>query len=560
MSVFRRAERDQEFDEELQSHLQHAIADNIGRGLSPEEARRVALASLGGLDQTRELHRDSRGLPALEAIRRDAAYAVRTLKRDATLTTFAVLIVGLGVGASSTVFSILNTLLLRPLPFSDSDRLVWVANGNSSNLSSQTVQVDNLLDLRSQSRSFDGIEGYSPFYGNGDIRLTGAGEPERLTGVPVTEGFFRLLGVTPELGRLFTPEECRWNAPKTVVLSHRFWQRRFAADPRVVGTSVHLDGVPATVVGVLPATFDFASTFSPGNRADLFTPYPLTPETNAHGNTLALIARLKPHADIKTASAEAAVIGQRINRERLIKQARRNTFGPRVTTLRDRVSGRFQNAALILAGAVTIVMLIVCANVSNLLLVRASARQKEMAIRAALGAGRRQLIRQMLIESTLLACCGGVLGLLLAAGGTSLLAKWDDTAIPLLAHVELDKVAAGFALLLSMLTGLAFGMTPALQISATAPNDTLKDEGRGSTGGKQRAWLRSCFVVAEVAVVCVLLTGAGLLMRSLVQVLNVDLGFESDNVLALRVDPPREYSSLSQRNSYFDQVLRSARD
>ena len=233
-------------------------------------------------------------LSLVETLVRDLRYAVRTLRRDAALTTFAILIIGVGIGASTIVFSVVNALWLRPLPFDDPGRLVWVANGPSENLSRQAVQVGHLVDLRQQSQSLVGLAGFSPFYGVGDIRLIGSGEAERVTGVPVTEGFFPLLGVRPWLGRDFTAEECLWGAPRTAILSYAFWRRRLDAKADVIGGAMTLDGAPVTIVGVLPPSFDFGGTFSPGRPADLFLPFPLSPETNRRGNTLAVIGRLKP--------------------------------------------------------------------------------------------------------------------------------------------------------------------------------------------------------------------------------------------------------------------------
>ena len=491
--------------------------------------------------------------PGLDIIVRDVRYACRTLRRDAGLATFAILIVGLGVGASSTVFNVFNALLLRPLPFEDPGRLVWIANGTSENLSEQTVQVMNLQDLQEQSESFTALAGFSPFYGVGDIRLTGAGEPERVTGVPVTESFFPLLGVKPQLGRFFSSDESRWNAPKTVVLGHAFWRRRFAADPAIVGRSIAVDGASATVVGVLPASFDFAGTFTPGSRADLFLPFPLSPETNRRGNTLALIGRLKPGVEMSAAQAEATLVGERITGGRVGEKLWRNEFRPTLTGLRERVSGQFRYALLVLAGAVAFLMLLVCANLSNLLLARASARQKDMAVRAALGAERHQLIRQVLVESLTLSCCGAVLGLALAAIGTSLVSRFDGASIPLLHDVRVDGVALGFTVLVAVLTGIVFGVWPAVQVSGLAPESALRENSRGTIGGR-RGWAQRSIVAAEIAVVCVLLTGAGLLMRSLIRVLEVDLGFESQDVVAVRVDP-RRGTTRATRNAYFDQVL-----
>src|SRR5262245_9412688 len=224
-----------------------------------------------------------RRLPLLETLRRDLRHAMRTLRRDTALTAFAILIIGAGVGASTTVFGVVNALWLRPLPFADPERLVWVANGPSENLSRQAVQVGHVVDLREQSQSLIDLAGFSPFYGVGDIRLTGTGEAERDTGVPVTGNFFPLLGIRPWLGRSFTAEECLWGAPRTASVSHAFWQRRLGARADVIGRSITLDGAPVTIVGVLPASFDFSGTFSPGRPADLFLPFPLSLENNRRG-------------------------------------------------------------------------------------------------------------------------------------------------------------------------------------------------------------------------------------------------------------------------------------
>jgi predicted permease len=551
-SFFNRSAAEEDLDAELRAHLGLATEDNIRRGMSPAEARRRALVSLGGLEQARQLHRESRGLPRLDAVLQDLRHGARTLRRDVGLTTFVTLIVGLGVGAASTVFSLADALLLRPLPFKDPARLVWISNGESANLSEQTVQVDNLQDFRAQARSFSDVAAFSPFYGAGDIWLTGAGEPERLTGVPVSGGFFRLLGVQPQLGRLFTAPECRWNAAKVAILSHTFWQRRFDSDPTIVGRAIRLDADPVMVVGVLPASFDFASMFAPGSRIDLFVPFPLSPETNRWGNTLGLVGRLAPGADLESARTEARLIGERMEAHR---PQDRNHFHPKLSPLRERISGRFRYAALVLSGAVGLLMLLVCANVSNLLLARASVRQKEMAVRVALGAGRRRLIQQTLIESIMLSACGAALGVALAAGGTHVLARLQGTRIPLLNDVRLDMAALGFTLAAAVVAGILFGLVPALRVSGLAPQSALAQGNRGSTVGREQSWLRASLVVGGIAVACLLLTGAGLLMRSFIRVLAVDPGFETKDVLALRIDPDRGYSTLAEKASHFDAIL-----
>ena len=486
---------------------------------------------------------------------RDIRHATRSLRFDRSAAVFSVAIAGLGIGASVTVFSICQALLLRPLPFREPERLIWIANGTSENLSAQTVQVANFVELRDRSRSLENVAGFYQFYAPGDIRLTGSGEPERLTAVPVTQQFFPLLGLRAEVGRFFDESESRENAPKTTVLSYDFWQRRFAGDASIVGRSITLDREPVTVIGVLPPSFDFESTFVPGRRVDLFFPFPLSPETNQQGNTLALVGRLRPGVDIRAAQAEATLIASQIVTGRR-GDSYRNGFAPRLTTLRERISGRYRPALLVLAGAVGFLMLLVCANLSNLLLVRASRRTREMAVRSALGASRRDLVRQMLAESLVLSVAGTAFGLALAAGATALVSGLQGTNIPLLRDVRVDGAAVGFTILVTALATIGFGLLPAYQASSQALLNVLADASRGTTSGRGSR-VRRAIVVAEVALACVLSTGAGLLIRSLRQVLDVRPGFATENVIAVRVDPSRSGSTFAQRNQFFDEVVRA---
>ncbi len=500
---------------------------------------------------------DTRDLPIGSSILQDLRYTFRTLRRDFGFTAFAILVVGLGIGASATVFSVVDTLLLRPLPFSRPERLVWIANHDTSGLSGQTTQVGYLLDLRERSRSFSGLAGYFAFYGVGDNLLSGGqGEPERLNGVPVSDNFFQLLGVQPQIGRLFTAEECKWHGPKAVLLSHGLWTRRFGADPGIVGRALKINDDTVTVAGVLPDSFDMASVFAPGSHFDLYFPFPLSSETNRWGNTMAIIGRLKPGVSIGSAQAEMRILAGQMTRA----HPERNDFEGSVTPLAEHVSGRIRPALLVLACAVGVVMLIVCANLSNLLLARTATRQKEMAIRTALGAGRRRLIRQMLTESVTLSCCGAVLGIILAAGGTHILARVEALSIPLLATVRTNLTVLAFCLAVSALTGVVFGLAPALQTPVNTLHDVLKDSSRGSTAGKSRGWIRNALVISEIAFACVLLVGAGLLVRSFLRVLDVHLGFRPEHAAAIRVDPDSRYSTQAQQNAYFDEVLRRVRE
>jgi len=490
-----------------------------------------------------------------QSVLQDLRYTFRTLRRDAGFTTFAILIVGLGIGASSTVFSVASALLIRPLPFRDPGSLVWITNRDAAGLSGRTTQVGNFLDLREASHSFSDLAAYFAFYGVGDSKLTGAGEPERLSGVPVSENFFPLLGVQPELGRGFNADEAKWNGPKAVLLSHSLWERRFGSDPAIVGRPLTLNDEPTTVVGVLPSSFDFASVFAPGSHIDLYFPFPMSQETNRWGNTLAIVGRLKPGVSPGSAAAEVKFIAQQITSA----HPERNGFGGNVTPLTEHVSGPTRPALVVLGSAVGVVLLIVCANLSNLLLVRAAARQKEMAVRTALGAARRRLVRQMLTESVVLSCCGAVIGVGLAIAGTRLLARLDAVSIPLLQSVRVDTTALAFAMTMAVVAGLIFGIAPALQIPSTGVHDALKESSRSSTEGRRGAWLRSTLVVCEVAFACVLLVGAGLLIRSFLQVLDVKLGFQPERTAALRVDPDRRLPTQDEQNAYFDDGLRRTR-
>jgi len=493
---------------------------------------------------------------SLDTLFRDLRYTFRTLRRDAGFTIFVILIAGLGIGASSTVFSVVNTLLLRPLPFAEPDQLVWIANRDTSGLSGQTTQVGHMLDLRERTQSLSALAGYFAFYGVGDNLLSGSGEPERLSGVPVSDNFFDVLGVRPQLGRLFNADEGKWNGPNAVLLSDGLWRRRFASDPGIVGASLTLNDEPHTVVGVLPASFDFGSVFAPGSHFDLYFPFPLSPETNRWGNTMAMIGRLKPGVPAGEAQAEIRTLASQITRE----HPERNSLEGHVRPLADQVSGRMRLAVWVLAGAVGMVMLIVCANLSNLLLARTASRQKEIAIRSALGAGRVRLIAQMLTESVVLACGGAIVGLVLAMAATRALARLDTISIPLLRSVHTDGTALGFTLTIAIVTGIAFGLAPALQARGTALHDSLKDATRGSTEGRGRRQVRNALVVSEIAFACVLLVGAGLLIRSLIRVLDVDMGFEPARAATIRVDPDSRYASRERRNVYVDEVLRRVKE
>jgi predicted permease len=498
--------------------------------------------------------RAKRKPPMLEIVRQDFTQAVRSLRRDAGLAGVAILIVGLGIGACSTVFSVANALLIRPLPFEDPEELVLISNGEwgrGQALSGISVQVSHLWALQNESRLLSEVAGYFLFDRVGDHTLTGSGEPERLSRLSVTTNFLPLLGVQPQMGRVFREDEIRWDGPGAILLTHGFWVRRFGADPGVLGRALLIDGEPNTVVGILPASFDFPTVFAPGSRVDFLAGFPLNEETNLQGNTLALVGRLRSGAAPQAVEAEAALLAQRPYQG----EGYQSSFDPRVTSLRTHVSGPFRSAVLLLAGAVGLVMLIVCTNLSNLLLARGVTRQKDIAIRAALGAERRRILCQMLAESGVLALVGAGLGLLLAWAGTRILSRLDAT-IPLLAEVRLDGAALGVTVGMAVLVGIVFGLAPAVRLSAVELHESLSETGRGQSSGRRGAWLRGTLVVSQVALCCVLLVGAGLLMRSFLRVLDVDLGFRPQGVVALRVDHDSRLSADDSPPAYYEEMLR----
>jgi putative ABC transport system permease protein len=484
----------------------------------------------------------------------DLRFGARMLWKNPGFTLVAVLTLALGIGANTAIFSVVNALLFRPLPFRDPERLAWIANtGTTGGLSSVTTRVANFNDWRAQNKSFEDLAAYFAFFDYGSYNLIGVGEPERLIGVGVSQNFFALLGVPPLLGRGFNEEECRWNGSPAVILSHAYWVRRFAADPAVVGRSLTLNDKSTTVVGVMPPTFDFASAFSPGSKVDILTPFPLTQETDRWGNTLAVIGRLKPGVTIAQAQSEFDLLN------RQLKQAHpeRWGLGAKMTGLQEQISGRFRRAFLVLFGAVGCVLLIACANLSNLLLARAATRRKEMAVRLALGASRARLTRQMLTESLLLAFGGAAIGLPLAFAATRVLAGLKTFSVPLLQTVKVDWVALALTLLVAFGAGLLFGVAPALQMSGADAHEDLKDAGRGSSEGRRRARARKALVVSEVALACVLLVGAGLLIRSFKRLLEVDLGFRPEQAAAWRIETGGRFQTNAQQVAFFDELVRS---
>lgn len=483
----------------------------------------------------------------------DARYAIRSVRKHPGFFATAVLIIGLGVGGSTAIFSVVNPMLLRALPFEQPDRLVWIANSGTGGLSLVTSRTSNLMDYRRLNHSFEQMSGYYAFFDYLGFNLSGDGEPERLVGVPVARDFLEILGVQPELGRNFVEEEVIYQATEAVILTHGFWQRRFGGEDSIVGQTVTINAAPSTIVGVLPASFDFATFFSPGSRIDFLTPFPINEESDRQGNTLVMVGRMGPGVDVAQAQAELDLINAQLQAD----DGARWGLGAVVIGLQEKITGRFRRSMMLLAGAAGLVMLIVCANLSNLLLARAADRRKEIAVRGAMGASRIRLVRQMLTESLVLSTAGALLGIAVAFGITRVVANATAITVPLLQSMTIDGSALAFTVVLAALAGLSFGIVPALQASMGGEQVALTDSSRGSTVGKGGAWVGGALVVSEVALACVLLIGGGLLMRSFFAVLDVDLGFREQGAIAWRVDSAREFESGEERLAYFGNIVRS---
>jgi predicted permease len=497
-----------------------------------------------------------------DSVRQDLGYALRGFRREAGFTIIALLILALGIGANTAVFSLINPLLLRPLPFPDAEQLTWLAPDPARSAKKRvgmsdityTVAVYELL--RKESHSFADLSAYNAFFGYGNNTLTGRGDQERIVGVDVAPRFFEVLGVQPAHGRLFTKEEMTPNGPRALLMSHAFWMRRFAADPSIVGSTISVDHKPVTVAGVLPESFDFSSTFTPGIRVDYFVPLDLDRIRN-WGHMLAVIGRVKPGATPQSAHAELATLMPRLD---AAPHAWWGNMNVGVTPLKDHVSGPLRRSLVVLWSAVGLVLLIVCANLSNLLLARTAARRKEIAVRIALGAGRGRIVRQLLTEGILLSVVGGALGVPLAYVLTALVRANATLSVPLLHQVHVDGAALLFTAAVAIAAGSIVGILPALRLAGRDPHAALKEQSRGSTDGRGAAWLRSTLVVAEVTLACVLLVGTGLLLRSFVRLLDVELGFEPSRVFALRVDAGlRPERTGEQRLAMLHELVRRVR-
>jgi putative ABC transport system permease protein len=550
--LFRRNRLERELDEELQLHIELKTQENVAAGMPPEEARYAALRAFGGVEQKKEECRDADHLRWLEDIIQDLRYGLRQLRRNPGFTIVAVLTLALGIGANTGVFSVVDAVLLRPLPFYHPHSLAWIAGGDGTGgLSAVSFQVVDFEELHRRNQSFQQLTAYMAFFGDSDYTLTGRGQPQMISGVMVAENFFQTLGIRPAIGRLFTPEECQKGGPAVALLSYAFWRREFKAEAGIVGKTVTINKQAVTVLGVLPSSFDFGSVFSPGLKMDIFVPAVMDVLRN-WGRQLAILGRLKPGVTVAQAQAEVNVLIPQI------KAANHDSFdlgSATITGLRDHVSGKLRRSLIVLWCAVVLILLVACVNLSNMMLVRAAARNKEFAMRLALGAGRGRLVRQLLTEGLVLAGAGTVLGLAIAFAVTRYLAHQGSVALPLLSTVRLDATTLLWTALIAVGAAMLFGLFPALRISATNLQEELKDVSLGTSEGRKHDRMRAILLVSEVALACMLLIGAGLLLRSFLGILDIDLGFQPSRAAAISIRYD-EGGNEAQRGAVLQEILR----
>jgi putative ABC transport system permease protein len=542
-------------DEELRFHLEKETQQNVARGMSPGEARRAALVDFGGAERVREECRDARGVRPLEELWQDLRYGARTLRKNPGFTLAALLTLALGIGANTAIFSVVNAVLLRPLPYPEPERLVTPAGEKKDSGARTIVSYPDFLDWRDQTQALEHVAAYTR---SSMLLRRGDAEPELISGANVTSDLFPLLRVRPALGRAFTRDEEKPGVAPVILISHDVWRNRFNADPGVIGQPLNRGTVgSAIIVGVLPEGFVFpAQTI----RTDYL--HPLAPSLGEWAErrgafSLRVLARLKPGAPAGQAEAEMRVIGDRLERQYPDEGFR---LGTRFVSLHESVVGDVRTPLLVLLGAVALLLLVACANVGNLLLARAATRHREIAVRTALGASRWRVTRQLLTESVLLALAGAGLGVPLAVWGVDLIVGSAGVDLPRLTDVSLDWRVMAFTLAVTGFTGIAFGLTPALQASRVDLHEALKEGERGATAGIARNRLRGALVVSEVALSLVLLAGAGLLLKSFVRLRGVDPGFDARRVLTTTLSLSlAKYPGTEQQRAHFAELVERVR-
>jgi predicted permease len=534
-SLARRRRVEEDLDKELRFHLERQLEENLTAGMLPAEARRAALRKLGGVTQIQEECRDMRRTDYIETFWRDLRYALRSLGKSPGFTVVVVLTLALAIGANSAIFSVIDGVVLRPLPYPDANRIVRVFF-HSASYPKFPLNPFDFRDFRARNRSFESMAGLT----RADLQLSGTGQPERFTGFSVTAGFFHVLGLHPARGHEFTTNDEIPGNEQQAILSDRLWRNRFAADPNIVGRKITLESAPFTVAGVMPP-----GTEHPGNEyngvahgetVDLWHPFTFQGDPAHRGSHyLEGIGRLKKGVTSTQAQAEMNGLIAQLAREHPDALAGWQAL---VIPLYQEIVGPSQRLLLVLLGAVGLVLLIACANAANLLLARATSRQREIAVRTALGAGRARLVRQMLTESLLIAFLGGGCAIAIAMAGVRVLVSLLPAGFPRADTIHVNAAVFGFTLIVALATGILFGLLPALQAARTDVQDSLRAGGRGAGSHRGHLRLRNFLVVGEVGLACLLLIGAGLMLRSFVNLLRTDPGFRPEHLLTARVSLP----------------------
>jgi putative ABC transport system permease protein len=543
LALFHRRQLDDELSDEMSAHLELSTADHVARGLSLEDARRAAALRFGGTLQTAEAYRDRQGFPLLDSLWQDVRYAVRTLRKNPAFTTTAAATLALAIGANTTMFSVLNAVLLRPLPYRAPEQLamLWTEDP-TQNLREGRSALWDVEHWRSQSQSFADMATFDTV----STTLTGAEGAEQIVGASISPNLLSLLGVQPVRGRNFSSEETE-EQKRLVLISHRFWQARFGGSNDAIGATIVLNGLSAQIIGILPADFQIATL-----DADVWEPH--TTRRSVRGaETWFVVGRLRPTVTFDQAQAEMSAVARRLNDQ--LPAADRNR-GISVVPLSLYMVGPQSRLALwMLGGAVFCVFLIAAANVTSLSLARSVARAREMAVRAALGANAGRIVRQLLTESVLLAAVAGLMGTLLAFGGIRLIRVFGPGNLPRLNEVSLDLRVLGWALAISLLAGILVGLAPAITTMRRDLRPSGEEGGRSVSGGASSRRIRRALVVAEFALAIVLLVGAGLLVRSWWYVNNIDPGFTPERVLVMEVSAPTTFSIPAQRTDLYHRIL-----
>ena len=545
--VFATARAEQEVSAELESHLQLHIDDNVRAGMTPDEARRRAVIALGSIEGTKEAVRDRRGLPSVESLVRDLRHGARTLLKAPGFTIAGVVILGLGIGVNSAIFTVVNAVVLRPLPFADADRIMRVWHTPPPQTFTDPVfalSPANFIDWDEQNQVFERMA----IYRTGRRTLTGAGEPDSVVVYRASADFLPILGITPIIGSAFNRSDDRVGGPRTALLAEPFFNTRFGGDPSIVGKTIVLDRVDYTVIGVVPRPTTFI------DQAQIFVPLQWTPaeQTNRSNHNYRGIAKLKRGVSVAQAQADMSAIAKRLE---LQYPEDNQDWGVLIRPLQEDLIGTVRTSLLVLLGAVALVLLIACANLANLMLVRTHARAREIAVRVALGASRLRVLQQLLSEGVVLGIGGGLAGLAAAYFGVDALKAAFGDALPRANEVGVDTRVLLFTSVVAVATGLAAAFVPAWQLTGRDANEALKSgpaRGNSSSGDGR---LRNLLVVSEVALALMLLVGAGLLVRSLSGLRAVDPGFDPSNTLTAFINiPEAKYPTPEQRNQFFDRV------